>query len=121
VDEPVPKENPPSRAKARKAEAVHCTDLLAVVADRVLHAGPVKPRFSRAPVQGVPSGAQESPACAGPCILEIGGRLQLGFAQLECHETRRGIEVIRHMHPWWEPWSDELDELQMMLDRIGKT
>jgi hypothetical protein len=113
VNDPGNRKDPSMRIKARKAEAMH--EVLVAVADRVLHAGPVKPRLPRAALQGMSIRAQKPPACAGPCLLEIGGKLQLGFAQLESHESRRGIDVIRHMLPWWEPVAEELEWLQEVI------
>lgn len=78
MNDPGNRKDPSMRIKARKAEAMH--EVLVAVADRVLHAGPVKPRLPRAALQGMSIRAQKPPACAGPCLLEIGGKLQLGFA-----------------------------------------
>lgn len=99
-----------------------------MASDRLVQLRQKKSRRPRVTVPSVQGGSPKPFALIGetPAVPSVVGpalcrgravRLCIGFGEAVGHPTRKGLHIIRHMLPWWEP--DELSWLEDMLGSDG--
>jgi hypothetical protein len=76
--------------------------MLQLVTGDLLLGRETKPRRKGVEMPSVPERVATGPTHAGIYISERRGNRSVAFAQADSHESRKGIEIIRHMLPWWE-------------------